>query len=67
MRGSKTNECTVVTGELPIAGNLNFHKLGLMICGGCTIVAILISGYSIWMHALNYTKPREQRQCVPPL
>ena len=64
-RKKTDKKCTAVTGELPIAGNLNFHELGLIICGGCSILAIVISAYSIWMHALNYTKPREQRQCVP--
>jgi hypothetical protein len=49
---------------LPIAGSLNFHKLGLIIAGGCSVVAIVISFYSIFMHASHYTKPREQRQYV---
>ncbi|KFY62884.1 hypothetical protein V496_04339 [Pseudogymnoascus sp. VKM F-4515 (FW-2607)] len=61
---NSTLEDLRVTGELPIAGSLNFHELGLIICGGCTILAILISAYSIWMHALNYTKPREQRHII---
>lgn len=66
MRRKANKKCAVVTGELPIAGSLNFHELGLIISGACTILAIVISAYSIWMHALNYTKPREQRQCVYP-
>ena len=50
---------------MPITGTLTFHQLGLIICGGCAIVAIVVSFYSIMMHAMNYTKPREQRQYVP--
>lgn len=51
-----------VTSETPIAGNLTFHQLGIIVSGVCSIIAITLSLYLIWMHATNYTKPYEQRQ-----
>jgi hypothetical protein len=54
---------TVLDGsERAIVGSLTFHQLALIIAGGSAIVAILLSFYLIWMHALHYTKPREQKQ-----
>lgn len=50
------------TSEREIVGSLTFHKLALIIAGASTIVAIILSFYLIWMHALHYTKPREQKQ-----
>jgi Organic solute transporter Ostalpha len=52
----------LVTSETPIAGSLTFHDLGLIISGGCSVIAICLSLFLIWMHALHYTKPYEQRQ-----
>jgi len=50
--------------EIPIVGTLRFHDLGLIIAAGCTLIAILLSFLLIFMHAINYTKPYEQRQYV---
>ncbi|KAJ9136489.1 DUF300-domain-containing protein [Pleurostoma richardsiae] len=50
--------------ETPIAGSLTFHQLALIIAGASTLVAIVLSFYLIWMHALNYTKPREQKHII---
>ena len=49
---------------MPIAGSLTFHELAMIIAGGATIISIILSFYLAWRHALNYTKPREQRQYV---
>lgn len=51
-----------VDSEVPIAGNLNFHQLGIIVSAGTALIAILLSFYLIFMHAINYTKPYEQRQ-----
>ena len=54
---------TVAPGsEEKIVGPLNFHNLARIIGASCTLIAVVLSLYLIWMHALNYTKPREQRQ-----
>jgi hypothetical protein len=45
-----------------IVGPLTFHDLALIISGGCAIIAIFLSLYLAFMHAINYTKPNEQRQ-----
>ena len=49
---------------MPIAGSLTFHELAMIIAGGATIISIILSFYLAWRHALNYTKPSEQRQYV---
>ncbi|KAJ2903762.1 hypothetical protein MKZ38_009414 [Zalerion maritima] len=61
---NSTLEDMRITSETAIVGSLTFHELALIIGGACTIIAILLSFYLMWMHALNYTKPREQRQYV---
>ncbi|KAF6833519.1 duf300 domain-containing protein [Colletotrichum musicola] len=50
--------------EILIAGPLTFHDLALVIAGSSTIIAISLSLYLVFMHANNYTKPREQRQII---
>ncbi|OTB19893.1 hypothetical protein K445DRAFT_345053 [Daldinia sp. EC12] len=54
----------IVGSEEKIAGPLTFHELALIIAGGATIVAYIVSFYLMWQHALNYTKPREQRHII---
>ncbi|PMD46667.1 DUF300-domain-containing protein [Hyaloscypha variabilis F] len=50
--------------EVPIAGSLTFHQLGMIIAAACSLFAILISFYLIFMHATHYTKPYEQRHII---
>ena len=50
------------TSEVAIVGSLNFHDLARIIAASCTLIATVLSLYLVWMHALHYTKPREQRQ-----
>jgi hypothetical protein len=52
----------LVTAEEPIVGSLTFHQLGLYISAGCTGIAVAVSLFLIWMHAMHYTKPYEQKQ-----
>jgi hypothetical protein len=52
----------VGTSEIPIVGRFTFHDLALTIAGGTTIIAILLSVYLMFMHAVHYTRPREQKQ-----
>jgi hypothetical protein len=59
-------DTAAVVSETPIVGALNFHELGFIISAGCALVAVLLSFYLIFMHALHYTKPYEQRQQVLP-
>lgn len=54
---------TVLPGdEAPLVGSLTFHEFGRYVGGGCAAIAIMLSLLLIWLHALNYTKPYEQRQ-----
>lgn len=48
--------------EKEIVGSLTFHDLCRIVGASCTLIAVVLSLYLIWMHALHYTKPREQRQ-----
>ena len=47
--------------EIEIVGHLTFHELARIIGAACALIAVLLSLYLAWMHALHYTKPREQR------
>lgn len=48
--------------EVLIVGPLDFHDLARVIAASCTLIAVLMSLYLVFMHARNYTQPREQRQ-----
>ncbi|KAL1962565.1 hypothetical protein VTN77DRAFT_9358 [Rasamsonia byssochlamydoides] len=45
-------------------GGLTFHDLGVLLCAGFGLTAILFSSFLIFMHALHYSKPREQRHII---
>lgn len=47
--------------EIKLVGQLTFHDLARIIGAACTLIAVLLSLYLIFMHATHYTKPREQR------
>ncbi|KAJ5040608.1 uncharacterized protein L3040_006257 [Drepanopeziza brunnea f. sp. 'multigermtubi'] len=47
-----------------LAANMSFHSLGLIVAAACTLIAVLISFYLIFMHATHYTKPYEQRHII---
>lgn len=47
--------------EIPMAGPFTFHELALMVSAATALLSMFISFYLIWMHALNYTKPDEQK------
>lgn len=54
---------TVLPGsEIEIVGPLTFHQLARVISSACTFISVALSFYLIFMHSINYTKPREQRQ-----
>ncbi|KAI1422253.1 organic solute transporter Ostalpha-domain-containing protein [Xylaria sp. FL1777] len=61
---NSTLEDLRIGSEEKLAGNLTFHQLALIIAGGSTIVAYIVSFYLMWQHALNYTKPREQKHII---
>src|SRR5258705_8902224 len=65
LRGQDTDGVTVGASEVPVVGTMTFHNLGLIIAAGCTLIAILLSFYLMWMHALHYTNPSQQRQYAP--
>lgn len=56
----------VSVSEVPLSENtsLNFHQLAIIISFSTGSAAIALSFFLIWMHALHYTKPIEQRKCV---
>ncbi|KAI0406908.1 organic solute transporter Ostalpha-domain-containing protein [Xylaria palmicola] len=61
---NSTLEDMRIGSEEALAGDLTFHQLALIIAGGSTIVAYIVSFYLISQHALNYTKPREQKHII---
>ncbi|TWU77307.1 hypothetical protein ED733_004767 [Metarhizium rileyi] len=50
--------------ERILVGRLNFHDLARVIAASCTLIATVLSLYLVWMHALHYTQPREQRYII---
>ncbi|KJZ72973.1 hypothetical protein HIM_07545 [Hirsutella minnesotensis 3608] len=50
--------------EILIVGPLDFHNLARVVGASCTLVSVITSLYLVWMHALNYTQPREQRYII---
>ncbi|CAD6445948.1 507491ea-c415-4eb3-ac13-811aa8d7f337 [Sclerotinia trifoliorum] len=50
--------------EVVLVGNLTFHELGIFVSSATALIAILLSLYLMWMHALHYTKPYEQRHII---
>ncbi|KAI4870402.1 DUF300-domain-containing protein [Hypoxylon rubiginosum] len=61
---NSTLEDMRIGSEEKIAGPLTFHQLALIIAGAATVVAYIASFYLMWRHAVNYTKPREQRHII---
>ncbi|KAI1386324.1 DUF300-domain-containing protein [Hypoxylon trugodes] len=61
---NSTLEDMRIGSEEKIAGSLTFHQLALIISGASTIVAYIASFYLMWRHAINYTKPQEQRHII---
>ncbi|KAK8010654.1 hypothetical protein PG990_009619 [Apiospora arundinis] len=53
-----------VTSEVDIVPGFTFHRLATFIGGACAIIAIITSLFLVWKHALNYTKPREQKHII---
>ncbi|KAI2624279.1 DUF300-domain-containing protein [Hypoxylon sp. NC1633] len=61
---NSTLEDMRIGSEEKIAGPLTFHQLALIIAGAATIISYIASFYLMWRHALNYTKPFEQRHII---
>ncbi|KAK7421750.1 hypothetical protein QQZ08_009838 [Neonectria magnoliae] len=47
-----------------IVSHFTFHELARLVGAVSTGVSVILSLYLIWRHALNYTKPREQRHII---
>ncbi|OTA63750.1 DUF300-domain-containing protein [Hypoxylon sp. EC38] len=61
---NSTLEDMRIGSEEKIVGPLTFHELALIIAGAATIFSYIASFYLMWRHAINYTKPREQRHII---
>ncbi|KAH7925788.1 DUF300-domain-containing protein [Leucogyrophana mollusca] len=48
------------------SGSLDWdeHRIGWAIAGGCAVITVLISTYSVLQHCLHYNRPNEQRQVL---
>lgn len=55
------DDAVMLGDEMLIAGPLDFHDLARVIAASCTLIAVIMSLYLVFMHARNYTQPREQR------
>lgn len=45
-------------------GHLEAHQIGWIISGGCTVLTVLLSSYSVFTHLRHYHAPAEQRQII---
>ncbi|QSZ32133.1 hypothetical protein DSL72_001702 [Monilinia vaccinii-corymbosi] len=50
--------------EAVLVGEYTFHQLGMIVSAAAALIAIILSFYLMWMHALHYTKPYEQRHII---
>ncbi|KAG9244416.1 organic solute transporter Ostalpha-domain-containing protein [Calycina marina] len=61
---STLDDMRIGDSEAALISNYTFHDLGIVISAGCTLIAILLSFFLIFMHAIHYTKPYEQRHII---
>ncbi|KAM3087009.1 hypothetical protein ACMFMF_000940 [Clarireedia jacksonii] len=50
--------------EVALVGDLTFHQLGIIVSAAMALIATIVSLYLMWMHAMHYTKPDEQRHII---
>lgn len=64
--GSKLISSLWAVSEIPLwdHADVNFHQLAILISAASGLAACTLSFFLMWMHALHYTKPAEQRKCV---
>ncbi|CZT04779.1 related to transmembrane protein 34 [Rhynchosporium agropyri] len=58
------DDLRIGSSEVPMIGTMTFHTIGLIIAAASAFMAILLSFYLIFMHAIHYTKPYEQRHII---
>ncbi|KAH8648480.1 organic solute transporter Ostalpha-domain-containing protein [Xylariales sp. PMI_506] len=61
---NSTLEDMRITTERKVAGHLTFHQLALLLSGVSLIIALTGSIHLMFRHAINYTKPREQKHII---
>ncbi|KAI0022723.1 DUF300-domain-containing protein [Xylariomycetidae sp. FL0641] len=61
---NSTLEDLRIGSEEKLVGPLTFHQLALIIAALSTIVCYVVSFYLMAMHAMNYTRPREQKHII---
>ncbi|KAF4634317.1 hypothetical protein G7Y89_g3797 [Cudoniella acicularis] len=59
---STLDDLRIGGSEKALVGSFTFHSIGLVVAAACSLIAIIVSLYLIFMHATHYTKPYEQRQ-----
>ncbi|EAS30589.2 uncharacterized protein CIMG_06068 [Coccidioides immitis RS] len=51
--------------EVPLwDGGITFHQLGLIISATFSLIAVLVSVYLVFQHAVHYLRPQEQRHII---
>ncbi|KAH7032887.1 organic solute transporter Ostalpha-domain-containing protein [Microdochium trichocladiopsis] len=50
----------VQTPTEPIIGDIQFHRLNLMVSGSCNVFAFLLVSGLMWCHATHMSNPKEQ-------
>ncbi|OKL57748.1 hypothetical protein UA08_07106 [Talaromyces atroroseus] len=61
----RENHRHALVSEVPLWNNgLTFHQLGLILCAAFSLVGIVSSFFLAFMHAIHYSKPREQRHIM---
>lgn len=61
---STLEDLRIGRSEVPIIDGLTFHGLSMVVGGGATFVAVIVSLSLIMMHATHYTRPYEQRHII---
>ncbi|TFK72244.1 DUF300-domain-containing protein [Pluteus cervinus] len=61
---SDNNQAIDQSGFWDSGMDLDAHRIGWAIAGGCALVTVIITTLSVLQHCRNYTNPREQRQIL---
>ena len=60
----RSADSSQVDGEVPYFDSVTFHDIGLLISAIAGGIAIIISMYLIFQHALHYSRPWEQKHII---
>ncbi|OCL03323.1 hypothetical protein AOQ84DRAFT_347890 [Glonium stellatum] len=49
---------------VPLVGSMSFHKFSMILSGACGVFVLVLCLYSVFSHAMKYSRPVQQRQLI---